>query len=152
MNEQDKQILLKDLCARLPYEVKVDTLVNRPPRLLVGVFHTEPSYCIENGDGNTHWMLTGEFLPYLRPMSSMTEEEKKELNNYIFSEKGLRYFWFDEGIMYSGSDNQCFIGLGNDTIDKMVDWLNEHHFDYRGLIEKWLALHAPEGMYNTKIE
>ena len=60
------------------------------------------------------------WLPYLRPMSSMTEEESTEYSRFSLS----RY------------NTECF------------DWLNKHHFDYRGLIKLGLALEAPEDMYN----
>ena len=56
---------------------------------------------------------------YLRPMSSMTEEEEIYYNTVYTT---LKFY-------------------------KKEDWLNAHHFDYRGLIEKGLALEAPEGMY-----
>lgn len=65
--------------------------------------------------------------PYLRSMSSMTKEEYKEYR-YLYLPLPLKSE-FDE-------------------IHKKIDWLNRHHFDYRGLIEKGLALEAPEGMYN----
>ena len=67
-----------------------------------------------------------EGIPYLRPMSSMTKEERK-----IYMEIG---------------SHLC----GEIVAKTMIDWLNEHHFDYRDLIEKGLALEAPEGMYKTE--
>ena len=67
----------------------------------------------------------GEVLPYLRPMSNMTEEERKEHNLHRLSK-------------WSTYSEYCA---------NVIDWLNAHHFDYRGLIEKGLALEAPEGMY-----
>ena len=67
----------------------------------------------------------GEVLPHLRPMSSMTEGEKEEYQTF-FNYDGVEY------------------------PEEYIDWLNAHHFDYRGLIEKGLALEAPEGMYNIK--
>lgn len=115
MTQEDKELLLKDLCARLPYGVKVkcrrETLTFNVNWFKVFQYHLD------------------EIKPYLRPMSSMTEEENKE-------------FW--EIVDNYGSDTNAFDGfeLGDD-----VDWLNTHHFDYRGLIEKGLALEAPEGMY-----
>ena len=63
--------------------------------------------------------------PYLRPMSSMTEEEKLE---YVIA-------W---------DSRQPYLPT------EAMDWLNEYHFDYRDLIEKGLALEAPEGMYKTE--
>jgi hypothetical protein len=69
----------------------------------------------------------------------MTEKENKERKQL--------------GILCAINDNheRIFDGFGNESVDtqlKAFDWLNAHHFDYRGLIEKGLALEAPEGMYN----
>ena len=64
--------------------------------------------------------------PYLRPMSSMTAEEKEEYINLF------------EGMPFCP-----------DPIS-LLDWLNAHYFDYRDLIEQGLALEAPEGMYKTE--
>ncbi len=69
-----------------------------------------------------------QIRPYLRPMSSMTEEEKKELNNVL----EFQYY----------SDDSCMC--------ESTDWLNAHQFDYRGLIPMGLALEAKEGMYKTE--
>jgi len=71
--------------------------------------------------------------PYLRPMSSMTEEEKKEYNSVVFKHE-----------FYNGDEENI---LYYEDFDYLMDWLNAHHFDYRGLIEKGLAIEAPEGMY-----
>lgn len=112
MTQEDKQLLLKDLCARLPYGVKVkannSVIVLDSPNLFTFQTHLEII-----------------FKPYLRPMSSMTEEEKEDFG-VPFTSEGL-------------------VTL-SDTVECM-DWLNAHHFDYRGLIEKGLAFEAPEGMY-----
>ena len=69
-------------------------------------------------------------LPYLRPMSSMTEEEKKEFAL-------LQADFYSNGFLYP----KQFAAIN------MVNWLNAHHFDYRGLIEKGHALEAPDDMY-----
>lgn len=69
-----------------------------------------------------------QIKPYLRPMSTITKEEFDELN-----------------------DTACLTLYPNGKAfpnGKDYDWLNAHHFDYRGLIEKGLALEAPDGMYN----
>jgi hypothetical protein len=73
--------------------------------------------------------------PYLRPMSSMTEEEEKEYKTISI--------WGEVRESKSHYTDIC------PTIEG-YDWLNAHHFDYRGLIEKGLALEAPEGMYETE--
>ena len=117
MTQEEKQLLLKDLSARLPYGVmmKVSHL-SHPIGLDEFVLFT-----IKTGKE--------EGIPYLRPLSSMTEEERKE---YFLT-------WKDEPLL-----RQVKI-----PVTETDDWLEAHHFDYRGLIEKGLALEAPEGMYNV---
>lgn len=73
---------------------------------------------------------------YLRPMSSMTEEEEKEYNQLCYNCQE------QDSVDYNITE------LDRTQLIYVVDWLNAHHFDYRGLIEKGLALEAPEGMYN----
>ena len=108
MTQEEKELLLKDLCARLPYEVMIKGLDKAEPLTIkILAFNMVMS-------GNL-------YLPYLRPMSSMTEEEVNEYN----------------------------IAIDKDIApERIVDWYNLHHFDYRGLIEKGLALEAPKDMYN----
>lgn len=114
--KEDKSLLLKDLSARLPYGVKVQTpVMNDEITLTCG----DISAYFFNPDNKV-------FLkPYLRPMSSMTEEERKEHNLHRLSK-------------WSTYSEYCA---------NVLDWLNAHHFDYRGLIERGLALEAPEEMY-----
>lgn len=120
MTQEDKELLLKDLCARLPYNILMNgKLTNNV------------------GRDNIDFVLDSVLLataiacgckPYLRLMSSMTEEESKEFAL-------LQTDFYVDGFLYP-------IAAIN-----MVNWLNEHHFDYHGLIEKGLALEASEGMY-----
>ena len=120
MTQEDKKLLLKDLCARLPYGVQCE----------MGGAKYGP-YTFGGGDHDVRDLFDGRlFKPYLRPMSSMTEEEVEE------------YFMIDAR---THLDN----GKEVPNMDE-IDWLNAHHFDYRGLIEKGLALEAPEGMYKTE--
>ena len=141
MTQEEKFLLLKDLCARLAYEVKVKYW----PDSSVWGKHISPETCLLTMD-----ILTSVFkreyskkacLPYLRPMSSMTEEEFFEYRRIKFSKVTYR----DE---YKRIDVGKYHNVGIIPIDEYLDWLNAHHFDYRGLIEKGLALEAPEGMYN----
>jgi len=122
MTQEDKELLLKDLAARLPYGVKVYagedlamTLKQIDYECFCEAWENEDFKCY------SRWML-----PYLRPMSSMTEEERK---TYI-----------------EISSHLC----GEIAAKMMIDWLNANHFDYRGLIEKGLALEALENMYKIK--
>ena len=120
MNTEEKQLLLIDLCARLPYGVMIkDTYSGHYGRLVeIG---NRFAYFISKLNSNTLDAQLYYAKPYLRPMSSMTEEEKEEYDKT-----------FDWDYSVQGTP---------------FDWLNKHHFDYRGLIEKGLALEAKEGMY-----
>ena len=121
MTKEEKNLLLRDLCARLPHGVIVhhddywDKDYPRPNEVLTTHNLSQYEKDLER------WNIK----PYLRPMSSMSEEEKKEL-------------W------------ELLKKPGMTTDVKRLDWLNAHHFDYRGLIEKGLALEAPEDMYKTE--
>ena len=135
MNTQDKELLLKDLCARLPYGVIVHFDGWNPEKLTDIDLHT----MVVNGIG-------GLPIPYLRPMSSMTEDEKKvyhkllQMSVTVIEPNSVR-----KVPMY-------IVDLEDDGdgLNHLYDWFNENHFDYRGLIPMGLALEAPEGMYKTE--
>ena len=132
MNKEEKQLLLKDLCARLPYGViQVFEDNEYPPCAIIG--YDGEGFIDEEGWSHR----IGEFKPYLRPMVSMTEEEKKEFDDFCVIDV---FVW--DGNVEIGYKNQANI------MSDGIDWLLEHHFDFKGLIEKGLALEAPEGMYN----
>lgn len=125
MKIEERQLLLKDLCARLSYGVKVQCITksariaNASP--LIETLNTVLYRYVEEDNI--------ELKPYLRPISSMTEEEENELTSIA---------------VLGGYNNSVF----NSFV--VVDWLNTHHFDYRRLIEKGLVLEAPKGMYKIK--
>ena len=137
MKQEDKELLLKDLCSRLPYGVvvKLDEKFgfNKGTRPLVK--ELLDLYCVEG------------MKPYLRAMSSMTEEEFEKLKEY----SGLKYEQLDLASFQNGT-HKCLDFYLSEVPSYVVilvfDWLNAHHFDYRDLILKGLALEAPEGMYN----
>ena len=137
MTREEKQLLLKELCARLPYGVKVNHF--GVTRELLGVIPpSEPSENVMVGyDINDYEdSVIEDIKPYLRPMSSMTEEEKKE-------------FQACHCVYELHPDFQPMMcNLANEL--NMFDWLNANHFDYRGLIPMGLALEAPDGMYKTE--
>jgi len=121
MTKEDKQLLLKDLCARIPYRTFVclnPGAYNKPETCILIGIDDEQVYLNIDSDP----FRIDHIKPYLRLMSSMTMEEQRE---YISVARGM--------------------SLDNPSV--LVDWLYEHHFDFRGLIEKSLALVAPEGMY-----
>lgn len=140
MTQEDKELLLIDLCARLPYGVKVRT--NRGPELIEGLApfcHNEVKIAL-----NLDWSLSlSDYTPYLRPLSSMTDEEKGELK--LEQEKDEELFIQVINKSQNGDDSL----LGTVIPHYAEDWANKNHFDYRGLIEKGLALEAPEGMYKN---
>ena len=131
MKNEEKELLLKDLSARLPYEVYVKDIMNRTK--ICKVYEINPTYfdCIglvpmsDSYHYQEYSIDIASIRPYLRPMSSMTEEEKEEYHQLCDSYYGI-YF---------------------DTIDS-IDWLLKNHFDYRRLIGMGIALEAPDGMYN----
>ena len=131
MTQEDKELLLKDLSARLPHRVYISP-VDCGNAILIGIKDGNPLLwdTIHRKEYDKPWDI-GYIKPYLRPMSSMTEEEVNEYNELC-------------------GCNAPYPGIVENEVAKFMDWLNAHHFDYRGLIEKGLALEAPEGMYNDK--
>ena len=81
--------------------------------------------------------------PYLRPMSSMTEKEKEEMHN-VLSPNGTAIYT-NEGISMPMNHFGEFVPYT--FMGQIIKWFNKHNLDYNGLIEKGLALEAPEGMY-----
>jgi hypothetical protein len=114
MEQENKELLLKDLSARLPYGVIVELDekfgFNKGTHVLVK--ELLDLYCVEG------------IKPYLRPMVSMTQEERKEYRIECNKVLSMRY------------------RVSNHY--PVTDWLNERHFDYRGLIERGLAIEMTE--------
>ena len=139
-------MLLKDLCARLPYGVKgkVETTDGNGKEIkdegvINSVFineHGAAYICIEGMEYELD-----DVKPYLRPMGSMTEEEKCQFRDFVD---------WDYDCNWKANTLEELLN-GNRIISRYVfelfDWLNACHFDYRGLIPMGLALEAPEGMY-----
>ena len=136
----NKELLLKDLCARLPYglkcqiDIKGDGWHTTKDAILKAIYSDGDVLVQDTKDlGVFHY---SDFKPYLRPMSSMTEEEQKQFDDFCVIDEDA---WKGNGII--GFTNQAKI------MNKAIDWLNAHHFDYRDLIKEGLALEAPEDMY-----
>jgi len=145
MTQKDKELLLKDLCARLPYKVKCNALLKQIDGSLKSVFGSFKGYDGFATVGNN--LVDIETVrPYLRPMSSMTDEERDELWHLSEEYFGKAIDKQIEESLSSSDRNESEI-LEYIASSVIVDWLNVHHFDHRGLIEKDLALEAPEGMY-----
>lgn len=128
MTKEQKELVLKDLCARLSYGVHVEISWEYSK---ADVYTSSEYYEFPNIDSllNIFWdEKCVSIRPYLRSMSSMTDDE------------ALEYLGMLNDIDKSGLMNQNFI-------TKVVDWLDKKMFDHRGLIPKGLALEASEGMY-----
>ena len=132
MTQEDKELLIKDLCARLPYGVKVESVFINPDT-------KEHKPCgIEIFDATSLLMIRdrfGEFKPYLFPLSSMTEAQQEEFD---------RIYADDMQVVANNLKNRLDgkpyeTNLGH---YRHIDWLNANHFDYRGLIPKGLAIDA----------
>lgn len=135
MTEEEKSILFKDLCARLPYHPIVYIDENLP-RLRLGVATRVWEYVA----------VDKPCKPYLRPISSMTKKEVDELFHILKINEENPKEWLkvnDIGII------RLFTEEGKDfyEIAEAIDYLNSIHIDYRGLIELDLAIEAPKDMY-----
>ena len=142
MTQEEKQLLIKDLCARLPHGVKFasfcEDMIHHSESVILRQIYWNADYNANGIEGDSDISTIIEFVrPYLRPMSSMTDEEKHELYN-------IRPYFINSDNIVSGTQCNTFI-----QASECQDWLNAHHFDYRGLIPMGLALEAPEGMYNN---
>ena len=116
MAPEEKELVVKDLCGRLPYNCMI-SIAEGGIDGIQWADVTLNSYLFHQIMEEDAW----EYVkPYLRPMSSMTEEEEDEYEIIIRS-----------------------------SLTTHIDWLNKNMFDFRGLIPKGLALEAPEGMYNN---
>lgn len=142
MTQEEKFLLLQDLCARLPYVVhccvlNLDKTIKEGNDIIYGIVSDNIVTLKSNKD---ECYMYYQIKPYLRPMSSMIEEEKRELEKIIDGILGYNvknYFHSEDDYNWN-------------TLYNTEDWLNSHGFDYRGLIPKGLALEAPEGMYKIK--
>ena len=147
MTQEDKDLVLKDMCSRVPYGLRlwIKTYEGKPDHfinshnILSSVNYTKassPQISINGGlydiEGPEYSYGEQYIKPYLRPMSSMTEDERNEY--FDFRNQELQRVALAE--------------VGRESaIAEISDWLNKKMFDYRGLIPKGLALKAPEGMY-----
>ena len=125
MKPEDKELLLKDLCARLPYGVKVEIVEN----FQSGVYTLDPS-CINK-------IIYGfaDIKPYLRPMSSMTEEEREFLNRKAL-ENSLKCIEEED-------PQKVFLLRVKQDVEELA-YLYEHHYDVNGLIPIDCAIEVTE--------
>lgn len=139
MTQEEKQLLLKDLCARLSYGIIASV---RGSDEEFQHFHIlgvkDDKVWAENDILRVNDFEDVEVVkPYLRPISSMTEEEHGQYMEFIE--------WSHND--YDGTTTTC---INKEKLHEYIDFIYSHHLDDNGLIEKGLALEAPEGMYNKE--
>ena len=126
MTEEEKRLLFIDLSARLPYGVMVSGMFHHD--ICIADYICEPlnakmldinEWDKPRSSYDSHWY--SDIKPYLRPMSSMTEEEEFD---YVANIK----------------KEECFLNLPIQPRVPAIDWLLRNHFDFRNLIEKGLAI------------
>jgi len=131
MTQEEKLLLLKDLCARLPYKVKAKDIEEEPPFTII---YFDGCDFIDDEE----WEHKIESVkPYLRPMDDMTEEEEEELR-----------LLKNQLVDCNETNDEKFNGI----ISEIHNLYFSHHLDFMGLIPKGLALEAPKDMYNTNNE
>ena len=143
MRKEHKELLIKDLSARLPYAVYVE----HTPTGVMGALHEMRVYpCYKDDDIDDYICLIDFFedekyidiehiKPFLFPLSSMTEEQKEEYQgivNYISVDDTDN--WAEGEFIYVNR----YIDRRN-NFEKLLHFYNKHHIDYRGLIPKNLA-------------
>ena len=139
MNEQYRELLFIDLCGRIPYKVRmfeIEPINDIQSNLTLQSISNKASVICITPSGGVIGSSIDAFKPYLFPLSSMTEEQREEFLNIQTEE---RQILLNALIEYkSGKYDKIPIIAPY----KQIEWLNKNHFDYRGLIEKSLALDA----------
>jgi len=151
MTQEERNLLIKDLCGRLPYGV----IVKKEYSFDFTNGTISKSKKIERLDlEDIDYLISGDncidvLKPYLRPMSSMTEEEREDFWKNVL-DIDWRELEFDEEpneVPFPFTENDCGFYLDFNYLADLFavfDWLNAHHFDYRGLIQKGLAISTEE--------
>lgn len=139
MTQEEKELLLINLCSRLPNGVKCKILENNEIKILSSIQYDGENTLFDFWEDDQkiqygYQLYLSEFKPYLFPISCMTEEQ------------------YEEFIIVSGWNSDiedirrgkflCLGTIGIDYIYDTIDWLNKKHFDYRGLISMGLAIDA----------
>lgn len=136
MKQENKELLLKDLCARSPYGVKVQY-----EDKVYDIDYISPTYEeIKLDSPDTNFTIDVlDIEPYLFPLSSMTKEQYDELEKLGLLNNCSHNYQYVNPHIYGKS---FMFGTFKTFSLELIDWLNAHHFDYRNLIEKGLAIDA----------
>lgn len=142
MTQEHKELLLIDICARLPYKLKISI-----PELVTNKEQVETLNEIFKGKDNLYRVNDSGILieyikPYLFPLSSMTDKQGKEIQEIVGNSDNACIIRKTDGLelWLNFIDTDPTIWL--DTIFEVQDYLNKNHFDYRELIPMGLAIDA----------
>ena len=124
MTQEDKELIFKELCARLPYHVKCKIWL-KDGTTEEGLLDLQHNYGDVLQDA-FYYNKIKDIKPYLRPMSSMTEEEKEE------------YCQLQQKVIYNSK------GVINEDVTKYINWCYKKHLDINNLIPMELAIDATE--------
>ncbi len=154
MTQQDKELLLEDLCARLLYGVNgLAYIVGEPCNTNTNIVGIINKSIVTNYESPMPSLIDLDskyitFKPYLRPMSSMTDDEMDRLFDILQIDKdGKDEDWIKINDVYG---IKFFFPTGKwiEDVAEAYAYLYSIHIDFRGLIRKGLAIEAPEGMYD----
>lgn len=140
MTQENKELLFKDLCARLPYGVKCEIIRWSPDGETVYVKRNNSA--VKLTLDNFNYIMSDDFhevKPYLFPLSSMTRAQREEFVKFADYEPRLEDCGRHQELYYYdlvGHENNLYPN------SDAIDWLDKNHFDYRGLIPKDLAIDA----------
>jgi len=138
MTQEEKNLVLIDLCGRLPYDMKIKDEYG--DYINVNLHNANIEHLIDR-------VVSGLDKMVLRPTSSMTQEEEDELYKLCtLSDCNVNADWECCGVEIMQTHPRYGTYFATDY--SAIDWLNKNMFDYRGLIPKGLALEAKGGMYN----
>lgn len=150
MKHKEKEMVLKEICSRIPYEQWVQ--YEDKNYLVTGYGHGRVSLLpsVFSSIGGP-CPLIDEVKLYLRPISSMTKEEwgefEKKFDVPLGAGGSATYFKVYDYVVI---DFGCHYDMMLSDMADMLSWLYLHHFDINNLIGKGLALEAPTDMYVTK--
>lgn len=146
MTQEDKELLLKDLTARLPHGVKLGFYASATKQTyictLLGLDPQEDEPVIAKTENGSFYMLAGHVKPYLFPLSSMTEEMLEELNANGFFKYRDTIANVSHLESKNGINEEIYTYIDIESISFLIEFFHSHHIDYRGLIPKGLALDA----------
>lgn len=166
MAKENYKLLVNECCNRLPYGVWVDLNGIRGKLNEIKIHHFfHDTNSVQDIKAYTDFFQDNEpieicnFKLCLRPMSSMTDKEKKDLLARIVGKDAVKYFQVLEDGSIDNTDaehqdlynfSMHWINFNGSNTTSYIDWLNAHHFDYRGLIEKGLAIDSTDlGIYGN---